>query len=101
MSRKEFTVDALFGMPGVPAEAGSCKILNENTPQETFAHPWTEATYQVWLRGFNSKGVDIRNALMKFSEMTEQAAFPVDPKEAAFTLGYFQGVGMLPGPPVN
>jgi hypothetical protein len=64
MSRQDFTMDCLFGMPGVQGP-GACEILAEGTPGERFKVQDTELTYQVWLRGYNSKALRVRDKLME------------------------------------
>ncbi len=63
MSREAFIHDALFGMPGVPSEPGWGIVCDEGGPNEAFQHPHTEATYQVWLRGYKSKALAVRDQL--------------------------------------
>lgn len=48
--RAEFTIDCLFGMPGVPAEAGALAT----NPDGTFNRKSVETAYQIWERGHKS-----------------------------------------------
>lgn len=61
MSRQHFITDCISGMLGVT----NCEIIGEGTPDEMFLHRNTELTYQVWLRGYNSKALAVRDELMK------------------------------------
>jgi hypothetical protein len=62
MSRADFTMDALFGMPGVEGP-GSLKLIDEGLPTEHFENTASEQTYQLWLRGYNSKALAVRDEL--------------------------------------
>lgn len=104
MSRQDFTTDALFGMPGVPQEVGACVMLGEGTAEERFQHPHTEATYQVWLRGYNAKALAVRDKLNHMADLPNTSAAweelgCTEPREIGLLLQQLQKTGFLPKRP--
>jgi hypothetical protein len=64
--RNEFMVDCLFGMPGVPGEAGSMA----RNPDGTFNRKVVETTFQIWARGHQSCTIDVRNFFESRKELS-------------------------------